>query len=82
MVDGLRQPRSAGDAAVWRIVFAAVVSKALGAQGILFLGSSEAVREIIAHIRNAPIWVWRRWGIWTRKRARRKDLRRAVCWEE
>ena len=38
----------------WRILFAEVVSKALGAQGILFLGSSQAVREIIAHIAERP----------------------------
>jgi exopolysaccharide biosynthesis polyprenyl glycosylphosphotransferase len=38
----------------WRIVFAQVVSKALGAQRILFLGSSQAVREIISHIAERP----------------------------
>src|SRR5580704_16387430 len=39
---------------VWRILFARVVSKALGAQGILFLGSSQAVREIISHLAERP----------------------------
>jgi exopolysaccharide biosynthesis polyprenyl glycosylphosphotransferase len=38
----------------WRILFAEVVSKALGAQGILFLGSSQAVQEIIAQIAERP----------------------------
>jgi exopolysaccharide biosynthesis polyprenyl glycosylphosphotransferase len=38
----------------WRILFVGVVSKALGAQGILFLGSSQAVREIISHITQSP----------------------------
>jgi exopolysaccharide biosynthesis polyprenyl glycosylphosphotransferase len=38
----------------WRILFAEVVSKALGAQAILFLGSSQAVREIISHIAERP----------------------------
>lgn len=38
----------------WRILFAEVVSKALGAQRILFLGSSPAVREIISHIAERP----------------------------
>jgi exopolysaccharide biosynthesis polyprenyl glycosylphosphotransferase len=38
----------------WRIVFSEVVSKALGAQRILFLGSSQAVREIIAQITKRP----------------------------
>ena len=32
----------------WRILFAEVVSKALGAQRVLFIGSSQAVREIMA----------------------------------
>ncbi len=39
---------------LWRIVFAAVVAKALGAQRILFLGSSEAVRAIIGHLTDRP----------------------------
>jgi|SRR5579863_5447766 len=39
---------------LWRFLFAEVVSKALGAQGILFLGSSQAVREIIAQIAARP----------------------------
>jgi exopolysaccharide biosynthesis polyprenyl glycosylphosphotransferase len=38
----------------WRILFAEVVSKALGAQKILFLGSSQAVREIISQIAERP----------------------------
>src|SRR5271155_191604 len=38
----------------WRILFAEVVSKALGAQRVLFLGSSQAVREIIGHIAERP----------------------------
>jgi exopolysaccharide biosynthesis polyprenyl glycosylphosphotransferase len=38
----------------WRILFAEVVSRALGAQRILFLGSSQAVREIIAYIAERP----------------------------
>jgi len=38
----------------WRILFAEVVSKALGAQRILFIGSSRAVREIIAQISDRP----------------------------
>jgi exopolysaccharide biosynthesis polyprenyl glycosylphosphotransferase len=38
----------------WRIVFDSVVSRALGAQRILFLGSSEAVREIISQIVKRP----------------------------
>src|SRR6202167_3269892 len=38
----------------WRILFAEVVSKALGAQRVLFLGSSQAVREIISQIAERP----------------------------
>jgi len=38
----------------WRILFAEVVSRALGAQRILFLGSSQAVREIISYIAERP----------------------------
>jgi exopolysaccharide biosynthesis polyprenyl glycosylphosphotransferase len=38
----------------WRIAFDSVVSKALGAQRILFLGSSPAVHEIISHIAQRP----------------------------
>jgi sugar transferase (PEP-CTERM system associated) len=34
----------------WRVLFAAFVAKAMGAQRLLFLGSSVAVREIIAHV--------------------------------
>ena len=38
----------------WRILFAGVVSKALGSQRLLFLGSSPAVREIVAQIAERP----------------------------
>jgi exopolysaccharide biosynthesis polyprenyl glycosylphosphotransferase len=38
----------------WRIFFLGVVSKALGAQRVLFIGSSPAVREIISHISERP----------------------------
>ncbi len=38
----------------WRILFAEVVSKALGAQRILFIGSSQAVREIISQVAERP----------------------------
>ncbi|HEX5432304.1 MAG TPA: sugar transferase [Bryobacteraceae bacterium] len=38
----------------WRIFFADVVSKSVGAQRVLFLGSSPAVREIIAKISERP----------------------------
>jgi exopolysaccharide biosynthesis polyprenyl glycosylphosphotransferase len=38
----------------WRILFAEVVSKALGAQRVLFIGSSQAVREIISQIAERP----------------------------
>jgi sugar transferase (PEP-CTERM system associated) len=34
----------------WRILFASFVAKAMGAQRLLFLGSSAAVREIVAHV--------------------------------
>ncbi len=34
----------------WRILFANFVGKAMGAQRILFLGSSQAVREIVARV--------------------------------
>jgi sugar transferase (PEP-CTERM system associated) len=34
----------------WRVLFATFVSKAMGAQRLLFLGSSAAVREIIARV--------------------------------
>jgi sugar transferase (PEP-CTERM system associated) len=34
----------------WRVLFATFVSKAIGAQRLLFLGSSAAVREIIARV--------------------------------
>jgi sugar transferase (PEP-CTERM system associated) len=38
----------------WRIFFVGVVSKALGSQRLLFLGSSQAVREIIAQLAERP----------------------------
>jgi lipopolysaccharide/colanic/teichoic acid biosynthesis glycosyltransferase len=38
----------------WRILFVGVVSKALGSQRLLFLGSSQAVREIIAQLAERP----------------------------
>ncbi len=38
----------------WRMLFAGVVSKALGSQRLLFLGSSAAVREIVAQIAERP----------------------------
>jgi sugar transferase (PEP-CTERM system associated) len=34
----------------WRVLFAAFIAKAVGAQRLLFLGSSAAVREIMAHV--------------------------------
>lgn len=34
----------------WRVLFASFISKAMGAQRLLFLGSSAAVREIIARV--------------------------------
>jgi lipopolysaccharide/colanic/teichoic acid biosynthesis glycosyltransferase len=38
----------------WRIFFVRVVSRVLGSQGLLFLGSSQAVREIIAQLAERP----------------------------
>ena len=38
----------------WRILFSSVVSKAVGAQRILFLGASPAVREIISRMTERP----------------------------
>jgi exopolysaccharide biosynthesis polyprenyl glycosylphosphotransferase len=38
----------------WRIVFTSMVWKALGSQRLLFLGSSEAVRQIIVRIFERP----------------------------
>jgi len=35
---------------LWRILFISFLTKAIGAQRILFMGSSQAVREIIARI--------------------------------
>jgi sugar transferase (PEP-CTERM system associated) len=35
---------------IWRVLFASFVGKAMGAQRILFLGSSQAAREIFARI--------------------------------
>jgi sugar transferase (PEP-CTERM system associated) len=43
-----------GLAPLWRIVFTDTVRKAKGAQKILFLGTSPAVHEIIATIRERP----------------------------
>ena len=39
---------------IWRMFFAGVVSKALGSQRVLFLGTSQAVREIIAQLAERP----------------------------
>ena len=38
----------------WRLFYSTVVSKALGSQRVLFLGSSPIVREIAAHIHDHP----------------------------
>jgi exopolysaccharide biosynthesis polyprenyl glycosylphosphotransferase len=38
----------------WRVLFVDVVSRGLGAQRLLFLGSSQAVREIIAQLAARP----------------------------
>ena len=38
----------------WRIFFTSFVSKALGSERLLFLGSSQAVREIIAQVSERP----------------------------
>jgi sugar transferase (PEP-CTERM system associated) len=38
----------------WRIVYSRAVSKVLGAQRLLFLGTSSAVREIIAELNSRP----------------------------
>ena len=39
---------------VWRMFFASFVSKALGSERLLFLGCSQAVREIIAQVAERP----------------------------
>ncbi len=38
----------------WRMVFTGIVSKAVGSQRILFLGSSPAVQEIITRVQERP----------------------------
>jgi exopolysaccharide biosynthesis polyprenyl glycosylphosphotransferase len=39
---------------LWRVAYAAVIGKAVGAQKLLFLGTSPAVREIIGHLVERP----------------------------
>jgi sugar transferase (PEP-CTERM system associated) len=38
----------------WRMLYSAMVSRAIGAQRLLFLGSSPAVREIVEHLSDRP----------------------------